>query len=58
MMDTPQARLELAREGMELSLTFLLIRLKLKRVTIEEHNELKRRADRYQQLLNEVNHAS
>ena len=30
MMDTPQARLELAREGMELSVTFLLIRLKLK----------------------------
>jgi hypothetical protein len=57
MMDTSQARLELAREGMELSVAFLFIRLKLKRVSIEEHNDLNRRADRYQQLLAEVDSA-
>lgn len=50
MNDTPQLRIALAREGMELSLIFLAIRLGLKTVSIEERYKLKIRADRYHEL--------
>ena len=55
MIDTVQARIALAQEGMELSLTFLAIRLGLKRVTIEERYKLNTRADRYKRILQEMN---
>ena len=47
MTDTPQQGIAWAREGMELSLTFLAIRLGLKQVTIEERAQLKARVERY-----------
>ena len=50
MMDTPQSLIELAKEGMELSAIFLLVRLGLKRLTIEERYHLNIRADRYHRL--------
>ena len=55
MIDTVQARIALAQEGMDLSLTFLLIRLGLKQVTIEERYQLRMRADRYERILQEMN---
>ena len=44
-----------AKEGMQLSLIFLAIRLGLKQVTIEERAELKARAARYEQFRQEMN---
>jgi len=44
-----------AKEGMQLSLIFLAIRLGLKQVTIEEQAELKARAVRYEQFVQEMN---
>jgi hypothetical protein len=44
-----------AKEGMQLSLVFLAIRLGLKQVTIEERAELKARAARYEQFRQEMN---
>lgn len=55
MTDTPQQRIAWAKEGMQLSLVFLAIRLGLKQVTIEEHADLKRRAERYHQHAQEIN---
>ena len=49
MTDTPQQGIAWAREGMELSLIFLAIRLGLKQVTIEERAQLKARAERFHQ---------
>jgi len=49
MTDTPMQQIEWAKEGMQLSLIFLAIRLGLKQVTIEERADLKRRAERYHQ---------
>jgi len=43
-----------AKEGMQLSLIFLAIRLGLKQVTIEERADLKRRAERYHQHIQEM----
>lgn len=55
MTDTPLQGIEWAKEGMQLSLTFLAIRLGLKQVTIEERADLKRRAERYHQHNQEMN---
>ena len=44
-----------AKEGMQLSLTFIAIRLGLKQVTIEERAELNARAVRYEQFVKEMN---
>lgn len=54
MADTPMQQIEWAKEGMNLSLTYLAIRLGLKQVTIEEHAELKRRTERYHQHTQEM----
>lgn len=54
MTDTPQQGIAWAREGMELSLTFLAIRLGLKLVTIDERAQLKARAERYHQHTQEI----
>jgi len=54
MTDTPQQGIAWAREGMELSLTFLAIRLGLKQVTIEERAQLKARTERYQKHVQEM----
>ena len=54
MTDTPMQQIEWAKEGMQLSLTYLAIRLGLKQVTIEEHAELKRRTERYHQHVQEM----
>ena len=42
--------IELAKEGMALSLTFLAIRLGLKEVSIEERYQLKIRTERFNRL--------
>ena len=55
MTDTPLQQIEWAKEGMQLSLVFLAIRLGLKQVTIEERADLKRRAERYHQHTQEMN---
>ena len=55
MTDTPMQQIEWAKEGMQLSLIFLAIRLGLKQVTIEERSDLKRRAERYHQHTQEMN---
>jgi|WetSurMetagenome_2_1015567.scaffolds.fasta_scaffold49414_5 hypothetical protein len=47
MTDTAMQGIAWAREGMELSLIFLAIRLGLKQVTIEERYKLKLRAERF-----------
>jgi len=44
-----------AKEGMQISLIFLAIRLGLKQVTIDERAELKARAARYEQYRQELN---
>lgn len=49
MTDTPFQQIEWAKEGMQLSLIFLAIRLGLKQVAIEERADLKRRVERYHQ---------
>lgn len=54
MNETPMQQIEWAKEGMNLSLTYLAIRLGLKQVTIEEHAELKRRTERYHQHVQEM----
>jgi hypothetical protein len=54
MNETPLQQIEWAKEGMNLSLTYLAIRLGLKQVTIEEHAELKRRTERYHQHVQEM----
>lgn len=54
MNETPMQQIEWAKEGMQLSLTFLAIRLGLKQVTIEERADLKRRAERYHQHTQEM----
>jgi hypothetical protein len=54
MTDTPQRGVIWVKEGMQLSLTYLAIRLGLKQVTVEEHAELKRRTERYHQHTQEM----
>lgn len=50
----PLRQIEWAKEGMQLSLTFFAIRLGLKQVTIDERAELKQRAERYHQHVQEM----
>ena len=54
MNETPMQQIEWAKEGMNLSLTYLAIRLGLKQVTIEEHHQLKQRTERYHQHAQEM----
>lgn len=54
MEDTPQLRIELAKEGMQISLIMLAVRLGLKTLTIEERYQLKMRAERYHRITQEL----
>lgn len=54
MNETSLQQIEWAKEGMQLSLTYLAIRLGLKQVTIEERADLKQRAERYHQHVQEM----
>lgn len=54
MNETSLQQIEWAKEGMQLSLTYLAIRLGLKQATIEERADLKQRAERYHQHVQEM----
>ena len=54
MTETPMQQIVWAKEGMQLSLILLAIRLGLKQVTIDERADLKRRAERYHQYNQEM----